>query len=341
MAQCAAAQVAFQTQNSETTADLRGIHAVNASVAWASGTHGTVLRTVDGGAHWMKCAVPPDGKKLDFRGVWAWDEKEAMILASGPGDRSRVYHTQDGCSQWHLSAEAEDGTAFWDALVFLTPELGGTPNDHLGLVLGDPVEGRFWVAGIVADDRLRPDQFACRAQMGDGAFAASNTSLVVFPKGGYVFGAGGTNGAKVFLSPLLANQKAASECLAVPVPLAGGTESAGVFSLGFRDREHGIAVGGDYKKPNESAGTAAFTSDGGLHWTAATKLPHGYRSAVAWDAKRKFWIAVGTNGSDISRDDGKTWERVEDGNWNAISVPFVVGPGGRIAKLAPVYPVSR
>ena len=40
-----------------------------------------------------------------------------------------------------------------------------------------------------------------------------------------------------------------------------------------------------------------------------------------------------TNGSDISRDDGKTWRALDDGNWNALSLPFVVGPKGRIGRL--------
>jgi hypothetical protein len=48
-----------------------------------------------------------------------------------------------------------------------------------------------------------------------------------------------------------------------------------------------------------------------------------------------MWIAVGTNGSDLSRDDGRTWQRLDDGKWNALSLPFVVGPEGRIARLNP------
>ena len=130
----------------------------------------------------------------------------------------------------------------------------------------------------------------------------------------------------------------------VKLPLASGNESSGVFSLAFRGEvltlygrhtipAFGIAVGGDYKKPNESNGTAAYTTDGGKTWTAATKPPHGYRSAVAWDPADKAWIAVGTNGSDVSYDDGKTWQLLDNGNWNALSLPWVVGPEGRIAKL--------
>ena len=152
---------------------------------------------------------------------------------------------------------------------------------------------------------------------------------------------------------------------AIYVPMAGGTDPSGVFSVSFRaeilpledfpdaivpngrgDYQHGIAVGGDYTKPNESAGTAAWSSDGGEHWTASTTPPHGYRSSVQWSESLKAWITVGTNGSDISRDDGKTWQPLDNGNWNALSLPFVVGPNGRIARLnaaalAPSPPSTR
>jgi len=95
-------------------------------------------------------------------------------------------------------------------------------------------------------------------------------------------------------------------------------------------------VGGDYTKPNQSKGTAAYTVDGGKTWKSAERLPHGYRSAVQWSEGLKLWITVGTSGSDISRDDGRTWQPLDNSNWNALSLPFVVGPKGRIARLDPV-----
>jgi hypothetical protein len=132
-----------------------------------------------------------------------------------------------------------------------------------------------------------------------------------------------------------------------PIPIASRTDSAGAFSVAYRypvtigvcaectfnDNSLFVAVGGDYTKPNESAATAAWSADGGGQWTAAETPPHGYRSAVEWSDALRAWVAVGTNGSDLSRDDGKTWQRLDDGNWNALSLPFVVGPNGRIAKL--------
>ena len=59
-------------------------------LAWASGTHGTVLRTEDGGFVWQGCAVPAGAAELDFRGIQAFDEQTAIVMSSGPGDRSRL-----------------------------------------------------------------------------------------------------------------------------------------------------------------------------------------------------------------------------------------------------------
>jgi len=59
-----------------------------------------VLKTIDGGAHLDEvcCAdAATDGATLDFRGVQAWDAKTAIVMASGPGEKSRLYKTTDGC----------------------------------------------------------------------------------------------------------------------------------------------------------------------------------------------------------------------------------------------------
>jgi hypothetical protein len=104
-----------------------------------------------------------------------------------------------------------------------------------------------------------------------------------------------------------------------------------------------MVVGGNYKDTSSSGGVAVFVqteprSRGLLppsreRVIASTTPPHGFRSSVQWSDSLKAWIAAGTNGSDISRDDGKTWQPLDDGNWNALSLPFIVGPNGRIARL--------
>jgi hypothetical protein len=70
--------------------------------------------------------------------------------------------------------------------------------------------------------------------------------------------------------------------------------------------------------------------------------PHGYRSGVAYDSYTNTWVTVGPNGTDVSTDDGANWRALRpmsteppdaDRGWNALSLPFVVGPKGRVGKL--------
>jgi photosystem II stability/assembly factor-like uncharacterized protein len=329
-------------QESGTTAGLRGIYSVDGKIAWASGTVGTVLRTIDGGEHWQKCAVPDgdkDGATLDFRGVQAWDEKTAMVMASGPGEKSRLYRTDNAGQSWTLLAKNEDKDGFWDAVSWVPTE--GRPQI---LILGDPVNSRFVFEDIQLDgSKLRSlaEKDSLQADANSGAFAASNSSFAYGAMTGKlvgILGTGGQSGAAIYRTnlPVTHSQGIASgtRWQRIPVPLAGANASSGVFSVKFGEGVNVVAVGGDYAKPVESLGTAAYSKDAGLHWIAAIKPPHGYRSSVAWSDELKAWVAAGTNGSDISRDDGKTWQPLDDGNWNALSLPFVVGPKGRIARLS-------
>jgi hypothetical protein len=312
-------------EKSGTTAGLRGIHAVGGGVAWASGTNGTVLRTEDGGYEWQSCAMPPGAEKLDFRGVWAWDDNTAIVMSSGTGDASRLYKTTDGCSSWKLLFTNPDKDGFWDGL--------NCADKENCMLVGDPVDGRL-VVFSTDDGGARWDRDhdpGLSAADKEGAFAASNSSLGVnWVDGPALLGTGSMAGARILIEcdACKGNKWTANSVSAFPKG-----QSAGIFSVDYRDWRRWVAVGGDYQKPNETAGTAAWSSDGGKTWTAAEKPPHGFRSAVEWDADLKAWIAAGTNGSDISWDDGKTWEPLDDGNWNALSLPWVVGPGGRIAKL--------
>ncbi|MFZ1087135.1 MAG: hypothetical protein WAN35_19400 [Terracidiphilus sp.] len=404
-----AAPAIWQMQESGATAGLRGIFSVDGTIAWASGTGGTVLKTLDGGAHWTQCAIPDaakDGATLDFRGVQAFDAKTAIVMASGPGDKSRLYKTTDGCMTWILLLKNTDPEGFYDYFTFWDQKHGFLLGDpilkirvrnepstleyHAGKTPATFVErtlkhrrfltlstidgGKNWAywgtgRGVVTED----------VALDGAAFAASNSAAFVpfqsLPNCRPVpahatsrswIGIGGKGGAKILMgfsnmTDVCAgpNNKWPDELRfawskGIPVPIAGGTDSSGVFSVNFRfdlipleefpegvipngrgNYEHGIAVGGDYTKPDVSTGTAVWSADKGEHWTASTTPPHGFRSAVQYSEALKAWITVGTNGSDISRDDGKTWQPLDDGNWNALSLPFVVGPNGRIARINP------
>jgi hypothetical protein len=68
-------------------------------------------------------------------------------------------------------------------------------------------------------------------------------------------------------------------------PILHGPESAGIFSIAFRDPKHGVIAGGDYKRPKEDGPNLAFTEDGGKTWTLSEIRPQAYFSAVAYDQR--------------------------------------------------------
>jgi len=346
----------WKIQDAHTTASLRGIHSLGNGIAWASGTKGTVLRTEDGGNQWQHCTVPPDAQELDFRGVQAFDAKTAIVMSSGKGYVSRIYKTTDGCHTWKLVFTNPDEDGFFDA-IRLT-------HDKTIEVLGDPVKNTF--AMFVSDDggdtwfaagtpgRDAPD--------GSGAFAASNSSLIyVDPYMYFGTGAGTSVAPRVYRTHVSCapppdhpkgfpnNCSVAWTTADVPLGITG--PAAGIFSLASRaggqakdgtTRVILVAVGGIYDKPAQTTGTSATSDDGGQTWKLAATSPSGFRSAVVYDASTKTWIAVGTNGTDVSTDDGHNWRALKPGandapdadrNWNALSLPFVVGPHGRIGVL--------
>jgi len=318
----------WNAEDSGAKSNLRGVHNAAPGVAWASGANGVVLRSEDFGYLWQQCAIPPDAGKLDFRGVWAWDANRAIVMSSGPGSASRLYETTDGCAHWRLLFTNPDTTGFWDAIAFW--------NAQEGVLLGDPVDGRFVILRTSDGGHhwTRDDSAALAADpRGEGVFAASNSALALRPDGASIyFATGGRGVSRVFRFHLSANNKSGTWASS-KLPLKSGSDAAGAFSISFRDSRHGVVVGGDYKQPNERAGTAAWTSDGGVTWIAASNAPGGYRSAVAWDQKLQAWIAVGPNGSDVSYDDGKTWTQFDKSSWNALSLPWAAGPEGKIAIL--------
>ncbi len=319
----------WSPQVSGTAVPLRGVHAVSATVVWASGANGTVLKTLDGGVTWQPVPVP-GAATVDFRAIWAFDAQTALVMSAGAGKASRIYKTIDGGSSWKLVVQNTDEAGFFDAIAFWNPQ-------H-GLVIGDPVDGRFFIS-TTADgatwQRVEPASIP-RARTGEGAFAASGTCLTVQANGLAWIGTGGPGGARVFRSSDWGRTWQVSE-----TPLRHDDNSSGIFSVAFRDSKHGIAVGGNYSKPQEDRDNFALSSDGGVTWKAPARTgPRGYRSAVAYIPGTHQVIATGTSGTDLSQDAGVTWKHLSDDPFNAVSFAsaaagWAVGPKGAIAKYAP------
>src|SRR5215831_1564065 len=219
-------------QTSNTTASLRGVSAVNDRVVWASGTAGTWLRTVDGGNTWQASKVP-GAESLDFRGIRAFDDRNAYLMSIGPGEKSRIYRTTDGGQHWTLQFTHSEG-----------------------IVVGDALDGSADVrttsdAGVTWGRQKTPP-----ALPNEGSFAPSNTCLFVRGTNEVWYITGGTGASRVFHS-----RDRGRTWSVAPVPIRNDSASAGIFSITFADPSLGMIVGGDYSKDKEDRQNIAITTD--------------------------------------------------------------------------------
>ncbi len=325
-------------QKSNTTENLRGVSVVSSKVAWASGTHGTYLRTTDGGNSWQPAQVP-GAEALDFRDVEAFDANLAYLLAAGPGEQSRIYKTTDAGKNWTLEFTNQNPKGFFDCMAFWD-------RGH-GIAVGDPVTvheaggkevtGQLKFELIATDDGgktwkpIPPDALPTAVE-GEGAFAASGTCITVQGKSNVWFATGG-KAARVFHSSDRGHTWSVAD-----TPIVHGPDSAGICSIAFRDAKHGVIAGGDYKHPEQGGSNLAFTSDGGRTWKLSPVSLQAYFSAVAFDRKHHRILATGTALTlEIRKERG---QKLSDQNLNALSISLdghalAVGPKGLVVDLSP------
>jgi photosystem II stability/assembly factor-like uncharacterized protein len=260
---------------------------------------------------------------LDFRDVEAFDEQTAYVMSSGEGEKSRVYKTADGGKNWQLQYSDRRTGFFLDALACAS-------RTHC-VLLSDPVDGKFLVLSTSDGTHWRelPGGKMPPALPQEGAFAASGTAIALCGDAIY-FGTGGPQ-ARVFRSA-----DGGQSWSVTGTPMASGNASSGVFSIACEGASELVAVGGNYREVAAASAVAAYSKDGGIHWQRAETPPGGYRSGVASLGNGEF-VAVGTNGSDISHDHGVHWTHMSDLNLNAAGfrglAGWAVGAKGMVASF--------
>lgn len=319
----AASNAQWKMLDAGTDSSFRGLDVVTKKVVWASGTGGTIVRTTDGGESWKVIKVP-GAEKLDFRDIEAFDEDTAYVLSIGNGANSRIYKTVDGGETWKLQFQNEDENAFFDSIAFW--------DEKHGRAQSDPVNGKYVIYATADGESWTqlPRESMPSAKEGEAAFAASGTCIVTHGKNGLFLVTGGTD-ARVLFSPDRGKTWASATA-----PIIHGAGGTGIFGIALRGKR-GVVVGGDYTKPDINNANIAYSTDGGKTWqTRLKENPFGYRSGVAF-ADDKTVFVVGSGGSDVSDDFGRTWKAIDNGSWNTVDskgkdAVFAVGPGGRIGR---------
>jgi photosystem II stability/assembly factor-like uncharacterized protein len=323
------------TSTSGVDSNLRGVSVVLAAgqkdqlhyIVWASGSNGVVLRSLDDGSTWHQITVP-HASDLDFRDVEAFSADEAYVMSSGDQEKSGIYKTTDGGKSWERQyADRRPG--------FFLDSMACDSKIHC-VALSDPVDRKFLVLGTsdgnhwseLPRDKMPP------ALPEEGAFAASGTAIVLCERGGMFFGTGGP-AARIFRSEDAGKSWTVSE-----TPIEGGTVSRGIFSIACDGPDDLVAVGGDYKDPDNAKRVAIYSHDAGSTWHLAESQPGGFRSAVASFSYGDF-AAVGPNGTDVSHDKGVHWMHTDRLNLNALAFEATdgwgVGPKGTIARFKTHY----
>jgi photosystem II stability/assembly factor-like uncharacterized protein len=320
-------------QQSNTTAEFRGLVAVSPTVVWASGTRGRVARTTDGGATW-KIDTIPGADSLDLRSIAPRSATKAIAMVAGEAEKgaAKIYQMTDGV-HWTQRVDTREKGAFLDAIAFW--------DDQHGIALGDPIDGKLFI--LTTDDggttwARVPTANSPSVLPGEGSFAASGTCLTVLGSSSAWIGTGGAARARVFRSTDRGRTWSVAD-----TPIHAGNASSGIFSVAFADARHGVAVGGDYTKAKGIFPNVALSDDGGMTWTlAGGQLPAGFMSAVAYlpGTNGRSVVALGLGGTALSGDGGNSWTMVDSVAYNSVTFAskdagWAAGPRGRIAKWAP------
>jgi photosystem II stability/assembly factor-like uncharacterized protein len=316
----------YSLQQSHTNENLRGLSAPSSTVAWASGTHGTYLRSSDGGISWQSAQVP-GAETLDFRDVKAFDARVAYLLSAGPGDQSRIYKTIDSGAHWELQFRSKDPQAFFDCMAFWD-------RDH-GIAFGDPVGNHFTLLTTENGGRTwrpLPSANLPASRKGEGAFAASGTCITVEGKRNLWFATGG-GAARVFRSLNRGRTWQVED-----TPIRYGEDSRGIFSIAFRDHKHGVVAGGDYKQASKEDLNLAFTEDGGRTWKPQTLAPEPFVSAVAVSPNQGLLVVGMTQAAYAEMGARPVWTRqwklsLNAVTFNSLDTAIAVGPKGAIVRF--------
>lgn len=307
----------------------RGLSVVNDKTAWISGSKGTVVRTVNGGLSWD--TIHPAGYEYkDFRDIHAWNSKHAIVMSSG--DSGVVLETKDAGKTWKLRYHDYRPGAFLDAMdvrkrkVVIVGDY--TDSGKFYLVYGKTprdlhkIDNQIIFPAYTREDMERDHPISTNyfesiyrwnqsytffAASGSNVFWVSKDHFLMIPichDSAFIV-SGGIRQSKTLLAHNIKY-----------IPLIK-TKYSGAYSFGI-SKNSIIAVGGTFEKPILNDSVAAITSNGGKSWQSPKAMPGGYRSAVYNLPNSNTWICTGSSGTDLSLDNGVTWQSTDMTGFNTI-----------------------
>ncbi|WP_400072981.1 WD40/YVTN/BNR-like repeat-containing protein [Zobellia russellii] len=258
----------------------------------------------------------------EFRSVAHTSSDFFMLSVANP---ALLYKTGEN-GRMELVYKEEDESVFYDAMTFW--------NDTEGIAIGDSMDGCLSIL-ITRDGGNTWEKIPC-SQLpsgieGEGAFAASNTNIKVIGDKTWV----ATTKGRIYFSGDKGKTWQIQQ-----TPIKSEAETQGIFSIDFYDENLGVAIGGDFTRPEINSGNKALTIDGGKTWQlmADGQNPQ-YKSCIQFvpGSKGNGLVAIGFTGISYSADRGSTWTQLSDEPFYTLrfqntKVAYAAGKN-RMAKL--------
>lgn len=301
---------------------IRGLSVPSERVIWASGSKGSIAKSVNGGEsfEWMQVK---GYEQRDFRSIHAWNDKEAVIAAVAAP--AIVLKTKDGGANWNIVTEIIDSNMFLDAIHFKDEENGwivGDPIDNTIFLLHTKDKGATW-------QEVGIDYFKSEVKHGEAFFASSGTNMAHTKNALFMVSGGMASRLWINGTP-------------TDIPFIQGGKSTGANSIAISpDEKKLIIVGGDFTKDSMRKDNYLClqqkTIKGNLQWQRPSKYqnPNGYRSCVEF-IDNNLVVACGTSGVDVSKNGGQNWTLISNQSFHVVQhqpnrkAAFFAGSGGKI-----------
>lgn len=284
----------FKKINNNTDASFRGLSVVNDKVAWIGGSKGWLGVTKDGGRSWDFAQL--EGlEEFSLRSVYAFDDQK--VIVANAGSPANILLTVDGGVSWEKVYTNENEAAFFDGIDFW--------NKDEGIIYGDAIDGKMLL--LRTTDGGSTWNTVANAPLlveGEASFAASGTGIRCIGKTKVVIATGGLT------SRLWVSDDNGENWKDLNVPIIQGEKTTGIYSIAV-DGSKIILVGGDYTKPTVAHKNHLLSSDNGVTWNKPETPIRGYRECVEFINKNTV-LATGPTGTDMSADDGQSWEGISD-----------------------------
>ncbi|WGH76251.1 oxidoreductase [Tenacibaculum tangerinum] len=294
------------TEFKQDSTSIRAMLAISNDELVFAGSKGDITTTKDGGATWQTQSLKYNDTIVPhFRSIAKNGEHIFALSIANP---ALLYKGNQNAYELVYTEEHEK--VFYDCIQFFA-------DGKHGIAVGDPTEDCPSII-LTADGGNTWTKIPCSQlptfEEGEAFFAASNTNIAIVNNTVWI-GSGGTK-ARILKSTDFGNTWKIFD-----TPIVQGDGPQGIYSIDFYDENHGIAIGGNYSKPEDNCANKAITTDGGTTWTlVADNMNPNYKSCVQYvpNTNGKEIFAVGKTGISFSNDGGYTWKEVSNESYYAI-----------------------